>query len=107
MGERSHAESDAAPLLTIPPAIDLRPDTPPVELDEQSPHGAKCQIEAKDGADRLCLFGHDFELLIDAAVAERNGSADPEALALRGRDLVAHPARRSPRARTGQRRAKR
>ena len=27
---------------------------------------------------------------IEAAIAERNGSADPEALALRGRNLVAH-----------------
>src|SRR5436309_1092112 len=56
MGERSHAESDAALLLAIPAAIDLGPDVPPVELGEQSAHGAKLQIEAEDGADRLCLF---------------------------------------------------
>jgi hypothetical protein len=30
-------------------------------------------------------------LLVDAAIGERNGSADPEVLALGGRDLVAHP----------------
>jgi hypothetical protein len=35
------------------------------------------------------LLGHDFELLVDAAIAERNRSTDPEALALGGRDLVA------------------
>jgi hypothetical protein len=39
----------------------------------------------------LSLLGHDFELLVDAALAEWNGSADPEALALGGRNLVAHP----------------
>src|SRR5262245_13678475 len=74
-----------------PAFIDLGPDAPPIERHEQSPHGAQLQIEAKDGADRLCLLGHDFELFFEAAVAERNGSADPEALALRGRNLVAHP----------------
>ena len=35
--------------------------------------------------------GNDLELLVDAAIAERHGSADPEALALRGCNLVAHP----------------
>jgi hypothetical protein len=56
-----------------PPApIDLGPDSPPVELGQ----GAKRQIEAEDGADRLCLLGRDFELFVEAAIAERNGSAD-------------------------------
>src|ERR1700751_3296784 len=45
----------------------------------------------EDGADRLGLLGHDFELLIDAAIAEGHGSADPEAFALGGRNLVAYP----------------
>jgi hypothetical protein len=77
--------------LAIPAPIDLGLDTPPIELREQSAHGAELEIEAEDGADRLCFFGHDFELLIDAAIAERHGSANPEALALGRRDLVAHP----------------
>jgi hypothetical protein len=34
--------------------------------------------------------GHDFELLIDAAIAEGHGSADPEAVALGGCNLVTH-----------------
>jgi hypothetical protein len=52
---------------------------------------AALQIEGENGADRFCLRSHDFELLIDAAIAEGNGSADPQALALGGRNLVAHP----------------
>src|SRR5262245_56658317 len=91
MGEWSNAETDTAPLLTLPALIDLRLDTPPVQLREQSTYGAQLQIEAKDCADRLRLFGHDFELFVDAAIAKRDGSADPQALALRGRNLVAHP----------------
>src|SRR5580692_9133147 len=35
--------------------------------------------------------GTPYELLADAAVAERHRAADPDALALGGRDLVAHP----------------
>src|ERR1700758_1374165 len=91
MGERSHAKPNPTPLLALPAPIDLRPDAPPVELREQRAHGAQLQIKAENGADRLGLFGQDFELLIDAAIAEGNGSADPQALALGGRNLVAHP----------------
>src|SRR3984893_18644164 len=91
MGERSHAEADPATLLAIAAAIDLGPDPLPIERREQSPQGAKLQIAGEDGAHHLRLLGHDLELLVDAAIAERHGSADPEALALGGRDLVAHP----------------
>ena len=91
MGKRPHTKANTAALAAIAAAIDLGPDAPPVELGNQSAHGAELEIEAEDGANRLCLLGHDFELFFDATIAERNGSADPEALALRGRDLVAHP----------------
>src|ERR1700720_4205222 len=91
MGERPHAKANTAALAAIAAAIDLGPDAPPVELCNQSAHGAELEIKAEDGADRLCLLGHDFEFLVEAAIAERNGSADPEALAFRGRDLVAYP----------------
>src|SRR3984893_13806641 len=91
MGKRSDAEADAAAPAAIATAIDLGPDALPIKLRDQSPDGAKLQIACEDGADHLRLLGHHFELLIDAAIAERNGSADPEALALGGRDLVAHP----------------
>src|SRR6201988_138662 len=91
MGERSHAKPDPAPLLALPAPVDLRLDATPVELREQSAHRPQLQIEGENGADRLGLRGHDLELLIDAAIAEGNGSADPETLALGGRDLVAPP----------------
>src|SRR5690242_21613489 len=75
-----------APPLSYNYTLSLHDALPilPVELCEQSAHGAQLQIEGEDGPDRLCLLGHDFELLIDAAIAEGNGSADPEALALGG-----------------------
>src|SRR6202795_626730 len=91
MGKGTHAEADDAAPAAIATAIDLGPYASPVEFREQNPDGAKLQIACEDGAHRLRLLGHHFKLLIDAAIAERNGSADPEALALGGRDLVAHP----------------
>src|SRR6202035_149226 len=91
MGERSHAEADTAAIAAIATAIELGPDALPIKLREQSPHGAKLQIPGEDGAHRLRLLGHHDELLVDAAIAERHGFADPETLALGGRDLVAHP----------------
>src|SRR3984893_5095377 len=91
MGERAHAEADTAALAAIATAIDLGPDALPIKLRDQSPHGANVQIPAKDGVDHLRFLAHDFELLVEAAIAERHGSADPETLALGRGDLVAHP----------------
>src|ERR1700730_8385963 len=91
MGERSHAEADTAAPAAIATAIDLGPYALPVELREQSPHGAKLQIACENGPYYLRLLGHHDELLVYAAIAERDGAADPETLALGGRDLVAHP----------------
>src|SRR5262249_21765492 len=91
MGERSHAKSDPAPLLALPAPIAFGPDAPPVEFREQRAHGAEFQIKGENGADRLGLLGHVFEFFVDAAIAEGNRSADPEAFALGGHNLVAHP----------------
>src|SRR6266851_3140649 len=46
---------------------------------------------AREGAGLLGLLGHDDQLLADAGIAERDGAADPNALALRGRNLVPDP----------------
>ena len=54
MGQRSDAKADTAALAATATAIDLGLYALPIELRE-----------------------HDFELLVDAAIAERNGSADP------------------------------
>src|ERR1700730_8415365 len=84
-------EADAAALLAIATGTGLGLDAATIEFRDQSPHGAKLQIACEDSAHRLGLVEHDFELFIETAIAERNGSADPEAFALGGRDLVAHP----------------
>src|SRR6202035_5764155 len=55
MGKRSHAEADTAALATIATAIDLGLYALPIELREQSAHGAKLQIPGEDGADRRLL----------------------------------------------------
>ena len=91
MGKGTHAEADTAAPAAIATAIDLGPDALPIELRDQSPHGAKLQIPGEDGVHHLRLLGHHDELLVDTAIAEWHGSADPEALAFRGRDLVAQP----------------
>jgi hypothetical protein len=79
MGKRSHAEADTAAAAAVATAIDLGPDALPIELQEQSAHGATLQIACEDGADHFRLLGLDFELFVDAAIAEWNGSAHPEA----------------------------
>src|ERR1700730_17442440 len=91
MGKGTHAEADAAAPAAIATAIDLGPYAPPVEFREQSPHGAKLQIACEDGAHGHRLLGHHFELLIDAAIVERNGPRDLEARALEGHGLVRPP----------------
>ncbi len=75
MGKGTHAESDPAAPAAIAAAIDLGLYALPIERHEQSAQGAKLQIAGEDGAEHLRLRGHDFELLVDAAIAERNRSA--------------------------------
>jgi hypothetical protein len=76
MGKWPHAKANTAALAAVAAAIDLGPDAPPVELRNQSAHGAELEIEAEDGADRLCLLGHDFEFLVETVIAERHGFRD-------------------------------
>jgi hypothetical protein len=56
MGERSHAEADTAAPAAIATAIDFGPHALPIELREQSPHGAKLQISCENGAHHLRSF---------------------------------------------------
>jgi hypothetical protein len=46
MGKGTHAEADTAALAAIATPINLGPDALPIEIREQSPHGAKLQIPA-------------------------------------------------------------
>ncbi len=55
------------------------------------PPQAQFEIAPEDGSHRLGLLGYHNQLLVDAAIAERNRTSDPDALALGGRDLVPHP----------------
>ena len=68
MGKRSHAKADASAPAAIATAIHLGPDPLPIELQEQSAHGATLQIAGEDGADRFRLLGHDFELLVPTRI---------------------------------------
>src|ERR1019366_9170463 len=91
MGERSYAEPDTAPYTAISKTVGLGPDATAVEVLDQGPHRAKLQIAGEDSADHLRLLGHHDQLLVDNPIAERYRSPDPDALALGGGDLVAHP----------------
>ena len=86
MGKGTHAEADTAAPAAIATAIDLGPDTLPIELRDQSPHGAKLQIACENGAHHLRLLGHHDELLVDTAIAEWLGSDQHRALRFDHRD---------------------
>jgi hypothetical protein len=47
MGKWPHAKANTAALAAVAAAIDLGPDAPPVELRNQSAHGAELEIEAE------------------------------------------------------------
>src|SRR6266849_4979005 len=85
------AEPDAAAHATVEPGNRLGPNAASVEVLDQGAHRAQFEVAPEDDPDHLGLLRHDHELLVDAAVAERNRAPDPDALALGGRDLVAHP----------------
>ena len=69
------------PPLTRPsvPPLAFGPDAALIEVRNQGTHRAKRKIADEDGADRLRFFGHHDELLVEASVAERDRSPDPDA----------------------------
>src|SRR5215831_17622834 len=91
MGERPHAEAAAAdgPAVRQPPR--LAADAPEIEILRQLADGAKLEIPRKDRANRRSFGWYHNDLLVDRRIAERYGTADPNAFALRGSDLVAYP----------------
>src|SRR5271166_6138605 len=68
----------------------FRFETLGTERRRQRADRAQAQVALKDRADEICLLRHDLQLLVDAAIAKRRRTADPDALALGGGDLVAH-----------------
>jgi hypothetical protein len=91
IGEGAHAEADAPHQSAVGTATLFGPDPAAIEVLDQGAHRAKRKIAGEYSADGLRLLGHHDELLVDAPIAERNRPPDPNALALGGRDLVAHP----------------
>ena len=70
---------------------DLRHDVSAGEFLGEGPDRAAFEVKPEHGADRLGLLGYDDQLLVHGGVAERDRAADPQPLALGGRDLVADP----------------
>src|SRR5438132_9074622 len=91
MGERPHAKAPPTdgPAGRAPPR--LAANSPPIEILRQRADGAKLQITGKDCANRRSLRWYHEDLLVHRRIAERHRTADPNAFALGGRDLVAHP----------------
>ena len=91
VGERSDHKAlggDGGPVGEQP---GLWPDAFLVERGRQLADRAEPQIVLIDFADQRRLLSNNFELLADAAIAERDRPSDPDPLALGGGDLVAHP----------------
>src|SRR5260370_28344806 len=91
MRQRADAVSPASFRPAACEGAGLRGDVTPTEFLPQGADRAAFEIEPAHGADRLGLPGHDDQLLADARIAERDGAADPDALAPRGRTLLPAP----------------
>src|SRR5262249_44893182 len=78
------------PRLSHPPRR-LAAKPPPIEILRQRADRAKLEIAGKDLANRLRLGCDHNDLLVHRRIAERHRAADPNAFALGGSDLVAHP----------------
>ena len=59
------------------------------KVGHQQVEAAKLQIPPEDGPDPLGLLLNHDDLAVLGLISERDHAADPEALALGGRDLVA------------------
>src|SRR6266446_3468004 len=89
MGERAAGEWDAANGAPGLERSRLGDDPALAKVGHQQVEAAKLQIPPKDGPNPLSLlFNHDY-LSVLGLVSERGYAADPQPLALGGRDLVA------------------
>src|SRR5262245_10710458 len=90
MSERAHANADPADAVAVRKTAPLTANAFPIKLLRQCADRAQRQISRKDHLNRLGLGRDDHDLLLHCRIAERDRAADPKALALGGRDLVAH-----------------
>src|SRR5262249_12342720 len=100
MGERPHAKAPPADGAAVRQPPRLAANSPAIEILRQRADGAKFEIARKDRANRRSLGWYHNDLLVHGRIAEWDRAADPNAFALRGSDLVAHPL--SAPVRTGQ-----
>ena len=91
IGERPHPEAAVAGGATVRSLPRLAADAAPVEVGGQCPQRTQLKIMLKDGAHRLSLSRHHDDSLVHRRIAERDRASDPNAPALGGGDLVAHP----------------
>src|SRR4051812_17330951 len=89
MGERAAGEWDPANRASGLERSQLGDDPSLAQVGHQQVEAAKLQIPPKDGPDpRGLIFNHD-DLAVLGLISERSYAADPQPLALGGRDLVA------------------
>src|SRR5262245_57983445 len=91
MRERAHAKAAAADNAAVRQPPLLAANSPPIEVLRQRAEGAEHEIAGKDGLHHFGLGRDHHELLVHSRIAERDRTSDPNALALGGGDLVAHP----------------
>src|SRR5436190_19244518 len=89
MGERAAGEWDAANRAPGLERSHLGDDSPLAKVGHQQVEAAKLQIPPKDGPHPLGFLFHHSDLAFLGGVSERGYAADPQPLALGGRDLVA------------------
>jgi hypothetical protein len=90
IGEGASGERDAANGAPIGACAHLGNDAAVAQIGQQRPDAADLEIAPEDGSDPLGRVLVDDELLVPALIAERDIAADPDTLALGGRDLVAN-----------------
>src|ERR1700733_121584 len=91
MGEWANTIAGSGDRPSICQSPWFRFETLGIERCRERADRAQTQIALEDRADEICLLRNDLQFLVDAAIAERHRTADPDALALGGGDLVAHP----------------
>jgi len=89
VGQRPHHEAGRIDRAAVTADTGPWPHTTSMKIFDQQSDRAECKVAAEDGSDMVSLFLDDDELLGNAPVTERHGSADPEALSFGGGDLVA------------------